>query len=624
MPAAEETGNGYDYQATSGGPIVGSSTGSFGTINGLTSEVGGQAPPFNNACLSGDGTPDCYSLQLNTETFTCNTPYTNGLSIKCWEQFVYSNGSGELYIQYWLLNYCKISGGSNCGDTAPFTSSNPAPSFSCPSTAPPGGWGTSGGSCYGDSSMVTGLSSVPATSLGSLSLSAYANVGGSGMDVIKLCGSGPCSMVAITDGVLDLFQTWTTSEFNVFGDAGGSQAVFNAGTSITVKNSLTDESGSPVTASCVPGGTTGESTNLFLGLCSASGSGISFTEASESFDISASPSDVTVLAGQTADYTVGLTLVCTNNWYPDCGTAAPVTLSVISGLPSGATATFGTNPLTPTGSTTLSITTSPSVTLGDYKLTIQGTFGFNVNTTTVNLHIYDFTISLPSDETVLRGQSAVYYPLNLALDSGSSTIGIPAETLSVSGGPSDATFVFSQASVTPVLGGCSILIIGSCQTLTVTTAGAPSGSLGDFTFKVIGTDPDPSGGLRSSSANLHIYDFTVGLSPSDQTVIRGQAAVYDLTLVLVPGSTTTGMPAIGLSVSGLPSDAASSFSASTITPTFAGCTISTLADCQTLTVTTEGPPSGLLGDFTFRVTGTDPEPERWLALQHRQPAHLRL
>ena len=329
-------------------------------------------------------------------------------------------------------------------------------------------------------------------------------------------------MVVTTDDVLDLYQTWTTSEFNVFGDAGGSQAVFNAGTSITVQNALTDESGNPITPSCLPGGTTGESTNLFLGPCSAGGSGISFTEASESFTASATPSDVTVLAGQTADYSVGLTLLCTNNWYPDCGTAAPVALSVVSGLPSGASAAFGTNPLTPTGSTTLSIITSTSVTLGDYTLTIQAQFGVLVETTTVNLHIYDFTISLPSDETVLRGQSAVYYPLNLALDPGSSTIGIPAVTLSVSGGPSDATFVFSEVSVTPVLGGCSILIIGSCQTLTVTTAGAPSGSLGDFTFKVIGTDPDPSGGSRSSSANLHIYDFTVGLSPSDETVMRGQ------------------------------------------------------------------------------------------------------
>jgi hypothetical protein len=303
--SAQDVGNGNDEVAASSGTKIGSSVGSFSAISGLTSEVGGTGPAFpGSVCLSGNGNPNCYSLQLNTNTFSCNTTYTNSISTTCWEQFVSSN-TGQLYIQYWLIGYCTSSGGSNCNDSPPFTASNPAPSFSCPGTAPPGGWGQSGGSCFGNGNSVS-PPSTPATSLGKLSLSAYANYKGSGNDVIQLCISGgSCYSVTQADNVLNLFQNWLQSEFNVFGDANGSQAVFNAGTSITVSNALTDQSATPVaiTPSCANNGTTGESNNLFLGPCTASSSGILFTEASQIFSLSAT-SDVTVLAGRTATYSV--------------------------------------------------------------------------------------------------------------------------------------------------------------------------------------------------------------------------------------------------------------------------------------------------------------------------------
>jgi len=587
--SAEDVGNGNDEVASSASTIIGSTVGSFPAISGLTGESGAPGPAFPGShCLSGD-VSNCYSLQLNTQTFSCNTSYTNSITTTCWEQFVSSN-TGQLYIQFWLLGYCTSSGGSSCNDSPPFSSTNPAPSFSCPGSAPPGGggWTQSGGSCYGNSASVSPPSTT-ATSLGKLSLSGYANYLGSGNDVIKLCISGgSCYSVTLADNVLDLYQNWSQSEFNVFGDASGSQAVFNAGTSIQVSTALTDQSGNPIAPSCVNNGSTGETNNLFLGPCSASSSGITFTEASQAFSLSAASSDVTVLAGQTATFSVGLTLTQ--------GTAAPVALSIASGLPSGATAAFTPGSVTPTGSSTLTISTPPSVTLGDYTLTIQAQFGVLVQTTTVNLHIYDFTVGLsPGDRTVLSGTTTSYH-VTLTLAAGSSTTGVPAIGLADSGLPGDAASSFGSSSVTLTPG-------GSSTTLTVTTAGPPSGSLGDFSFSVTGTDPSASGGSRSDTANLHIYDFTVGITPSDQTIIRGASAVYALTLTLVPGSTSTGVPAIGLAVSGLPSDATSSFSASSITPTLGGCTV-----CQTITVTTKGPPTGSLGDYTFKVTGTDPNP----------------
>ncbi len=181
----------------------------------------------------------------------------------------------------------------------------------------------------------------------------------------------------------------------------------------------------------------------------------------------------------------------------------------------------------------------------------------------------------------------------LTLLSGSSTVGVPSETIDVLGLPADATPVYNP-TVTPIFG-------GSPGTLIVTTG--PS-SLGDFPLAITATDP-VSGGVHSGDAILHIYDFTVTVTPSGQTVLRGaDPAVYYLDLTLVPLSSQIGIPGELVSISGLPSGTPPPvLSAPTITPTSAGCSPPL---CPTLTVSTQGPPTGPLGDSTFTVTGTDP------------------
>src|SRR5260370_29091520 len=104
-PPAEDVGNGNDDVASSPGTKIGSSVGSFPAISGLTSEGGVPGPAFpGSGWLTGNGTPDCYSLQLNTQTFTCNTTFTGGISTTCWEQFVSSN-TGSRYIHFFLLGH---------------------------------------------------------------------------------------------------------------------------------------------------------------------------------------------------------------------------------------------------------------------------------------------------------------------------------------------------------------------------------------------------------------------------------------------------------------------------------------------------------------------------------------
>lgn len=80
-----------------------------------------------------------------------------------------------------------------------------------------------------------------------------------------------------SDSLTGLASAWASSEFNVIGDGNASEAVFGSGASIKVNIAVT--SGTPPT--CESGaGTTGETNNLTLGSCTASGSSVQFTESS--------------------------------------------------------------------------------------------------------------------------------------------------------------------------------------------------------------------------------------------------------------------------------------------------------------------------------------------------------
>jgi hypothetical protein len=136
-----------------------------------------------------------------------------------------------------------------------------------------------------------------ATNLASLSLEGYANFGSN--DEVNFCVSGVgCSSISITDQVLNLYLNWQDSEFNVFGYGDGSQANFNQGTTITVTNTLKDQSGNVIVPSCASGGYTGETNNLNLGSCSQNiiSGQIVFTESSPSVPLS-------TISGFTSDAT---------------------------------------------------------------------------------------------------------------------------------------------------------------------------------------------------------------------------------------------------------------------------------------------------------------------------------
>jgi len=149
------------------------------------------------------------------------------------------------------------------------------------------------------------------------------------------------------------------------------------------------------------------------------------------FTLGASPASQTLTQGGSTSYTVTIT--------PSNGFSS-VTLSV-SGLPSGASASFTPNPA---GSTsTLTVTTGASTPAGSYSLTLSGRSGSLTNTAGVTLVVSvppDFTLNAsPASQTVTQG-SSTSYTVTITPGNGFTSL----VTLSVSGLP-----VGANASFTP-------------------------------------------------------------------------------------------------------------------------------------------------------------------------------
>jgi uncharacterized membrane protein len=158
------------------------------------------------------------------------------------------------------------------------------------------------------------------------------------------------------------------------------------------------------------------------------------------FAVTASPASQTVTAGTNTSYTATVT--------PTGGFNGTVTFSA-SGLPAGATASFSPSSVAVSGSSTMTVTTSTSTPAGTYTLTITGTAGTLVHSTTVTLIVNapanpDFTISAtPASQTITRNTSGNYTVTITALNGFTGTV-----TLSVTGLPARVSASFTPSSVT--------------------------------------------------------------------------------------------------------------------------------------------------------------------------------
>lgn len=251
--AAQNAGNGNDYTLQSS-TLITKAVGSFPSVTGVTSESGVGVAAYGGGGILG---PNEYSLQINSSFDDTTSACRSHSGCTVWQQYVYApdysvNGEAAVFMQYWLIGY----GGSTC----------------------PSGFGSDGaGDCYRNSAAAT-APDVPATQLGNVKLTGTVSAGGN--DTVVFTNGTQAYSSSGKDSVLYLAQVWKVAEYNVVGNAGGSEAQFNSGSSITVKVAVTN--GSTAAPSCVANsGSTGESNNLNLGSCTASGGStpsIQFTE----------------------------------------------------------------------------------------------------------------------------------------------------------------------------------------------------------------------------------------------------------------------------------------------------------------------------------------------------------
>jgi len=280
-PTVSTVGNGNDWWGVDPSGAIAADSLTF-ALSGFGSETT-NCPSVSLPCGSGETESNAYSLQINTNAFTCNTAFTGGVSTTCIAQFIFDNcpnlscinfqslGYGDQYnifIEYWLFNYLNSNS-------------------QCPSGSLPNGgqsWNTVGQSCVADTTHLAISGGEDPSNLGNLDLTASV-IGGSDTVTLSDASSHSSWSWAETDSIIDLSAGWTNVEAGVFGLNNGAEADFSSGTSIAVTSSLTPASGSPsFVPSCVLGSPSGiatvETNDLNLSACSTFTDVFSYTETS--------------------------------------------------------------------------------------------------------------------------------------------------------------------------------------------------------------------------------------------------------------------------------------------------------------------------------------------------------
>jgi subtilase family serine protease len=304
--------------------------------------------------------------------------------------------------------------------------------------------------------------------------------------------------------------------------------------------------------------------------------------ATPSFALSASPSSLSVTQGSSGTSTISVA--------DAGGFTGSVTLAA-SGLPSGVTAAFGTNPTT--GTSVLTLTASSTATTGTSTVTITGTSGGLTATTNVALTVSatatpSFTLSdSPSSLSVTQGTS------------GTSTITVTDKngftgsvTLAASGLPSGVTAAFGTNPTT----GTSVLTLTASATATTGTS----------TVTITGT----SGSLTATTtlaltvnASSATKNFTLSLSPASFTIDERGSVSTTLTITSQGGFNS----AVDLSVNEFPTGVSATASANPVTPPANGSvkvTITWSASRRAPTGTTTIELIGTSGSLTNEIPVT--------------------
>jgi Carbohydrate binding module (family 6) len=198
----------------------------------------------------------------------------------------------------------------------------------------------------------------------------------------------------------------------------------------------------------------------------------------EKFYVESAEYEQTVDGGSPATYNVEVS--------PLGGFNGTVTLAA-SGLPAGASASF--NPASISGAdgtSVLTVSTATTTPGGTYTITISGTSGTTVHSTTVSLTVGQFSVDCSNNsQTVTAGSPATY---NLVVSSSGGFSG--TVSLDASGLPAGASASFSPASIS-----------GANGTSVVTVSTASTTPVGTYAITISGTSGTS---VRSTTVSLTV------------------------------------------------------------------------------------------------------------------------
>jgi regulation of enolase protein 1 (concanavalin A-like superfamily) len=291
------------------------------------------------------------------------------------------------------------------------------------------------------------------------------------------------------------------------------------------------------------------------------------------FTLSASPATLAIVQGTSGFSAITVT--------PRNGFSGSVTFSA-SGLPSGVTASFSSNP--DPASTTLTLGAGATAAIGTFTATITGTSGSLSSTVTVSLTVNpagDYSLSAsPSSLTLVQGTS------------GTTAITVTPQggfnanvSLSASGLPSGVTASFNPSS--------------TAGTSALTLAASSTAATGTVTVTVSGA----SGGLSHTTAvSLTVTqppNYTLSASPNSLTIAQGASGASSITVSPQNGFNGS----VSLSASGLPNGVTASFNpSSTANTSTLTLTASSTATTGTVAVTITGTSGNLTKTTTLSLT----------------------
>lgn len=223
---------GFSGYALGAPGLILEAAGSFPVVEGVTSVM--SVPP------GGNNGPNDYSLQLNTNKGS--TPTCEGRpNCSAWQQFIYSTdvdtGTAKIFMEYWLYNYGEC----------------------------PAGWDGSG-TCVKNSPAAQ-VPYIPVTELGKVQFRGYAQY--RQLDGVRLVYGDDIYETAAADKEVQISKLWQQAEFNVYGNGGGSTAVFNSGSFIAVRVEARYPNYPSQAPACLANQITAEQNNLDVGACVA-------------------------------------------------------------------------------------------------------------------------------------------------------------------------------------------------------------------------------------------------------------------------------------------------------------------------------------------------------------------